>query len=58
MSTSAWLPMAKTAASGSARRVMVKLQAMLPDWVTIATPRVAGLDAVLVGPQSRAAPCR
>jgi transcriptional regulator GlxA family with amidase domain len=29
-STSAWLPMVKTQANGSARRVKVKLQAMLP----------------------------
>ncbi len=33
---------------------MVKLQAMLPDWVTMATPRVAGLEPMLVGPQGGA----
>ena len=42
MPTSAWLPMAKAAAIGRARRVMVKLQAMLPDCVTTATPRSHG----------------
>ena len=33
---------------------MVKLQAMLPDWVMMATPLVEGFDAMLVGPQGGA----
>ena len=44
--------MVKTAASGSARLVKVRLQAMLPDWVMMATPRVDRLDAMFIGPES------
>ena len=30
---------------------MVKLQAMLPDWVMMATPLVDGVEPVFVGPE-------
>ena len=33
---------------------MVKLQAMLPDWVMMATPRVDGVDAMFIGPEGGA----
>ena len=51
MSMSAWLPSVKMAASGRPRRVMVKLMAILPDWVTMATPRSRALAAMFVRPQ-------
>jgi hypothetical protein len=41
-------------ASGRARRIMVKLTAMLPDWVTMADAALAPAHPVLVGPHGEA----
>ena len=41
--------MENTAATGKPRIIMVKLQAMLPDWVMSATPRSTGSRPVSSG---------